>query len=102
MGGKLLPAGKYALFTIPGASEWTIVLNTDASLHGTMGYDATKDVHRFVVKPVQASRFYETFTIEINDFSAQGNAWLNIIWENTMVQIPLESPHFAVPQPNKG
>ncbi|MBC7874098.1 MAG: DUF2911 domain-containing protein, partial [Ferruginibacter sp.] len=47
MGDKTLKAGKYALFTIPGQKEWTIVVNADTTLHGTTGYDNRKDLHRF-------------------------------------------------------
>jgi hypothetical protein len=99
VGGKRLPAGKYSLFTIPKPDEWTVVLNSEVSMHGTMGYDAGKDVHRFSVTPLPAGRFYESFTIEVNDFNAQGGAMLNVIWENTLVPIPLESPWFASASP---
>jgi hypothetical protein len=96
IGSKKIGAGKYSLFTIPSANEWTVILNSDVSMHGTNGYDAQKDVHRFTVKPIKTGRFYESFTIEINDFTPQGSASLNILWENTMVQIPLQSPVFMV------
>jgi hypothetical protein len=96
IGDKKMAVGKYALFTIPKADEWTVILNSDTTLHGTNGYNAQKDVHRFKVKPMKTDRFYETFTIEINDFTPQGSASLNILWENTMVQIPLQSPVFMV------
>ena len=89
IGGKKMAPGKYALFTIPGIEEWTIVLNSDVSLHGAFGYTAQKDVHRFKVKAHKTERFYEIFTIEINDFAADGSASLNLIWENTQVKIPL-------------
>ena len=96
IGDKKMAAGKYALFTIPRADEWTIVLNSDVSLHGIFGYDVKKDVHRFIVKPMKTDRFYETFTVEINDFNQQGGASLNLIWENTMVKIPLQNPPYMV------
>ena len=89
IGGKSIAVGKYSLYSIPGASEWIIVLNSETSMHGTNGYDAQKDVHRFKVKSEKTERFYETFTIEINDIDVQGNAFLNMMWENTMVKIPL-------------
>ncbi len=92
MGNKIMPAGKYALFTIPNKEEWTIVLNSDTTLHGATGYDINKDLHRFKVKSLKSDRFYETFTIEINDFTTRGEAFLNLIWENTMVPIQLKSP----------
>jgi Protein of unknown function (DUF2911)/Protein of unknown function (DUF3347) len=89
IGDKKIGIGKYALFTIPRADEWTIILNSDVTLHGTNGYDTQKDVHRFKVKPMKSDRFYETFTIEINDINANGEGFLNLIWENTIVKIPL-------------
>lgn len=89
IGDKKMVAGKYALFTIPRADEWTIILNSDVSLHGIFGYSEQKDVHRFTVKPIKTDRFYETFTIEINDINAKGEGFLNLIWENTIVPIPL-------------
>ncbi len=91
MGDKIIPAGKYSLFTIPSINEWTVVLNSETTMHGTSGYDAQKDVHRFKVKAEKTDRFYETFTIEINDFDAKGDAFLNLIWENTQVKIPLKN-----------
>lgn len=92
VGDKKIPPGKYSLFTIPSEKEWTIILNSDATLHGAFGYDAQKDVYRFKVKFIKTERFYETFTLEINDFTARGDASLNLIWENTLVRIPLKSP----------
>ena len=96
LGDQKVAARKYALFTIPRADEWTIVLNADTTLHGAFGYNTAKDVLRFNVKSVKTDRFYETLTIEINDFTPQGAASLNIMWENTMVKIPLKSPLFMV------
>ena len=96
LGEQKMAARKYALFTIPRADEWTIILNSDTTLHGIFGYNAAKDLLRFNVKSVKTDRFYETLTIEINDFTPQGEASLNIIWENTMVKIPLKSPVFMV------
>ncbi len=91
VGDKKMAAGKYALFTIPKADEWTIILNSDVSLHGSFGYDVKKDLHRFTVKPMKTDRFYEVFTIEINDFTVKGDASLNLMWETTLVKIPLRN-----------
>ena len=91
VGDKKIGIGKYSIFTIPSANEWTIILNSETTMHGTSGYDAQKDVHRFKVKSEKADRFYENFTIEINDINVKGEASLNLIWENTMVKIPLKT-----------
>ena len=91
LGGKKIAAGKYALLSIPTADEWTIILNADTTMHGTNGYTSQKDKYRFKVKSMKTDRFYETFTIEINDINAQGEASLNVMWEKTMVMIPLKT-----------
>lgn len=98
LGDKKITIGKYSLFTIPSADEWTIILNSDTTLHGTNGYSAQKDVHRFKVKSIKTERFYETFTIEINDINAKGEGALNLIWENTMVKIPLKTAFEVMPE----
>ena len=92
VGDKILNAGKYALFTIPGEKEWIIIINADATLHGVFGYDSKKDVHRFNIQPVKTEKFYEAFTIELSEITARGDGFLSLIWENTMVKIPLKSP----------
>ncbi|MEY3291123.1 MAG: hypothetical protein RLZZ266_148, partial [Bacteroidota bacterium] len=35
IGGKTLPAGSYGLFTIPGATEWTVIINTNSKGWGS-------------------------------------------------------------------
>ena len=92
IGDKTLKTGKYSLFTIPGERDWTIIINADTTLHGAFGYDSKKDMHRFKVQPVKTERFYEAFTIDLNEITARGDGFLSLIWGNTMVKIPLKSP----------
>src|SRR5262249_17264244 len=35
LGGKQIPAGEYALFTIPTPDEWTIIISKDAKVQST-------------------------------------------------------------------
>lgn len=92
IGDKALPPGKYALFTIPGKNEWTIIINADSTLHGSFGYDSKKDIHRFKMEPEKTEKFYEAFTIELNEFTRSGDSYLSLSWENTRVRILLKSP----------
>ncbi len=92
VGNKILNTGKYALFTIPGEKEWTIIINADTTLHGAFGYDSKKDIHRFKVKSEKSHSFSEAFTIELNEITNKGEGFLNLTWENTLVKIPLKSP----------
>lgn len=88
VGGKAVAKGTYCLFTIPGASEWTFILNTDTSLWGTDGYTADKDVARVTAKPVTTTDHVETFTIGF-DGVRDDKAMLELRWENTRVGIEL-------------
>jgi hypothetical protein len=90
-GNSILKAGSYSIFSIPSMNEWTIIVNTDTTLHGESGYDEKKDVMRFKVPTEKSPYFYETFTIDLNDINSKGEAYLKIFWENTMVKIPMKS-----------
>ena len=90
-GNNVLKAGSYSIFSIPSINEWTIIVNSDTTLHGETGYDEKKDIMRFKVSLEKSPNFYETFTIDLNDINSKGEAFLKILWENTMVKIPVKS-----------
>jgi hypothetical protein len=77
--GKDLPAGKYALFTIPGENEWTIIFNKEHKQWGAYNYKEKEDALRVTVKPAKTSAFVETFTISV------GKDQIDLKWENTAV-----------------
>ena len=84
VGGGMLRAGKYALFSIPGETEWTIIINSVADQWGSYKYDESKDVLRFKVAPKKSAEFNERFKFEItSDERADGR--MSIFWENTEV-----------------
>jgi hypothetical protein len=83
--GKSLPAGKYALFTIPNENEWTIIINKDYNQQGAYNYDQKKDVLRVNVKPKKTDRFIETFTI------SPEKDRVSLKWENTEVGFKVKS-----------
>src|SRR5215471_15818281 len=41
--GAEVPAGTYALFTIPGEQEWTVILNRTTNQWGSFRYDEKTD-----------------------------------------------------------
>ena len=49
--GKLVPNGKYALFTIPGKKEWIVIINKQWKQHLATEYDEKEDMVRVKVKP---------------------------------------------------
>jgi Protein of unknown function (DUF2911) len=90
-GNSDVPKGTYLLLTIPGASEWTVILYKDVAMGGnTDGYDQAKDQARVLVKSEKLTEKVETFTIEISDFAENNKtANLQISWENTSVKTPI-------------
>ena len=86
-GGKPVAAGSYALYTIPGKTSWTVVLNSSLEAWGNEGYDAKKDVVRAVVTPTAAAP-RERLTFTFDDTSDQG-VKLSLEWEKLRVSIPL-------------
>jgi len=86
--GTEVPAGTYALFTIPGEKEWTVILNKNASQWGSFQYDEKADVVRCKVMPVTLAESIETFTIEFNQIRDE-SAVLNLVWDQTVVPIHL-------------
>jgi hypothetical protein len=87
--GAEVPAGTYGLFTIPGESEWTVILNKAPAQWGAYQYDEKKDLVRVKVTPVNLSEQVETFMIEWDNIRDE-SASLYLIWEHTLVPVRIE------------
>lgn len=88
--GNIVPAGSYALYSIPDKSEWTIILSKNTKLWGAVGYDAKDDLIRFKVKPGKTGQKYETMEINFVDMTDTG-ATIAMKWENTRVKFRIET-----------
>lgn len=86
--GNEVPAGKYSLFTIPGESEWTVILNKVNKQWGAFNYDSTKDLLRFNVKP-SSNEPVESMNIYFNNVGVT-SAVFNLVWEKLKVSFPIE------------
>ncbi len=87
--GNDVPAGKYALYTIPGETEWTILIYKDLNLGGNVAaYDEANELVRFKVTPVKMGMSVESFTIDINDLR-DDSATLGLIWSDVYVPIKM-------------
>ena len=89
IGGQDLPAGKYALFTIPGEQEWTIIINKNWEQHLADDYAEGEDVLRFTVKPEIAPTKQERLRYEILADGAT-NGSIQITWDMLRVTLPIE------------
>ncbi len=86
--GKEIAAGSYALFTIPGRDQWTVILHKDKGEWGSYAYDAKDDIARVNVKPVALGQPVETFTIGFDALRSE-SAVLTLAWDKTLVPVKL-------------
>lgn len=83
IGGVKVPAGTYGLFTIPGTSEWTVILSKDNAAWGSGSYKQENDAARFTVKPEKVSNVeLLTFNFEHVD---SDKAHLTIAWADVKI-----------------
>lgn len=87
-GDKLVPAGTYAMLTIPGPSSWTVILNSNTAITGTNGYDEKNDVARVAVTP-QASGPRERLTFLFSDTTDDASR-LDLEWASLRVSVPIK------------
>jgi len=86
--GKRVDTGSYALYTIPGAESWEIILNKGLKNWGVDGYKESEDVIRIMVEPMKMKNNIETFTMQFADIKGE-SCELHIMWAKTAVVIPI-------------
>ena len=83
--GTAVAAGSYSLQSIPGKSEWEIILSTTVD-GGPGSLAEDEETIRFKVTPMEMPVNIESFTIMFNDLRDDG-ATLNMMWEKTAISI---------------
>ncbi len=87
-GGTKVPAGKYGLLTIPGKTEWTVILSKQLDVTSAAAYKQDQDLVRIPVKPYQLPFSIETFTIGLGDVSSN-SCKLELMWDSIYVHVPI-------------
>lgn len=87
IGGAAVPAGKYALFTIPGKTEWTVIINKNPNQGGTRSYDEKLDQARVKVAPAKGAA-RERLTFLFSD-TTDKSANLDLEWDGGLVRLPI-------------
>jgi len=87
VGEQTIPAGKYAIFTIPGKEKWTVIINKHWDQHLADEYNAADDVARTEVTP-EVTDFQERLLYDIVSQSDKA-AVLNISWEKLRLSVPI-------------
>jgi hypothetical protein len=86
IGGLAVPAGKYTLFTLPGETEWKLIVNKQTGQWGT-AYDEKQDLGRVALKKAATPALVEQFTIGVD--KADKGGVLKMAWENTELTAPI-------------
>jgi hypothetical protein len=90
--GIAVEPGSYSLYTIPGETEWTVIVNRSTSQWGIEGqYTAqieAQEVGRATVPAERLEAPVEAFTISAAPAGENG-AELTLEWERTRVRIPV-------------
>jgi hypothetical protein len=85
-----IAAGTYALYSIPGKTEWTVIISKNTELWGSMGYNDADDVTRFTVAAVTTQPTVETFTIDLANMGMDV-VHLQLRLENAMIEFPIKA-----------
>ncbi len=87
--GQALPAGTYALYAIPGASQWTMIFSKFTGDWGVYNYDPSEDALRVAVTPQASADSQERLAYTFDDVTNNaGTVWLR--WEKLRVPIKIE------------
>ncbi len=94
--GKVLPAGTYSLWTIPGEQQWSVIFNKEVPDWGVTllsgGKDTTRDTAQDAVQvevpSSSVAQPIESFTIEFEDY---GQLNMSLSWDQTKITVPLSN-----------
>ena len=87
MVGELhVPAGTYSLFTVPGESEWTLIVNKVAEQWGAFRYDEAEDLGRVPMSVSASEEMTEQLTIAVEAGEGQ-NGTLSVVWDQTVATV---------------
>jgi len=85
--GKAVDTGTYAIFTIPGKNEWTLILNKGAKNWGS-DYIEASDIFRVTIPAGKMKESIETFTMQFANVKTE-SCELHLMWGKTFVSIPI-------------
>ncbi len=88
IGGKKIPAGKYGLLSIPGNSEWTIIISKQTDVTSPSAYKPEMDVVRLKASAQKLPFPIESFMIMFEHVT-NNSLDLMIVWEQTVVSFSI-------------
>ena len=93
IGGTMVPAGSYTLFTIPSRSGTRLIINRETMRDGEplagTDYDASKDLARIAMSTKSLATPTERLTIEIVPLGARESV-LRLAWDTREMTVPIQ------------
>ena len=88
IGGQLVPAGSYSLWTLPATDGWKLIVNRQTGQWGTE-YDPGQDLARIDMRVENLAPPVERFAIAIEP--AGSAARLALLWDDVRVWVPIRA-----------
>jgi len=85
--GKTLPAGSYAILSIPAADDWTLIFSKNMAVT-EQTYKQDDDALRVPIKVAKEADPTQSYTIGISDVT-DSTANMNFMWANAKAVAPL-------------
>lgn len=86
LGDTKVSSGTYTFYVIPGATEWTVIINKDLNVWGSYFYKQANDVARMTVPVKKGEEPIEAFSI-VFEKSSNG-VHMNLGWGSARVAVP--------------
>ena len=85
LGDTPIKAGVYTFYTIPGDTEWTVIISKDLNVWGSYFYNEANDVARLFV-PVTSGEPLEAFSIAFD--ASDNGVTMNLGWDTLRIAVP--------------
>ncbi len=86
IGDLMVPKGTYTLYTLPGQTEWKLIVSKQTGQWGTE-YSEAQDLGRVTASAKPTTSPVEQFAIKFDPASGK-NGVLKMMWEKTEVSVP--------------
>ena len=87
--GKILPAGKYSFFVVPGKETWKVMFNSKWDQHGKDEYSETENVLVATINPESLESIQESLIYTVED-KKKNKGVISLAWEKSKIEIPFE------------
>ncbi|MEO9871086.1 DUF2911 domain-containing protein [Ekhidna sp.] len=88
--GQDVKAGEYQIVSIPGKSEWQMMLHTEMIGGDMTSYSEDKVAAKATVKTMMSDKVVERMTFQISDISADNtSANIHFAWDNHSFKVPV-------------